>query len=91
MKLSSISRQATGLSHRPYKLLALRGGTGGSACHSGLWKMHEPLWGSFESCAPISSALPERSISPRRGRLETGQQDTILPHTLSQVTSGGPR
>jgi hypothetical protein len=42
--------------------------------------LRDPLWGSFASCAPISSALPERGCSARRGRLETGQQDAILPH-----------
>jgi hypothetical protein len=39
------------------------------------------LWGSFASCAPISSALLERGCPARRGRLETGQQDAILPHS----------
>jgi hypothetical protein len=32
------------------------------------------LWGSFASCASISSALFEACCSAARGRLETGQQ-----------------
>jgi hypothetical protein len=38
------------------------------------------LWGSFVSCAPISSALLGQDSAARTGRLETGQQDAILPH-----------
>ena len=35
-----------------------------------MWNLHEPLWGSFASCAPISSALPVRGYSAPRGRLK---------------------
>ena len=39
------------------------------------------LWGSFTSCsADFIGAL--RAVLPsHRGRLETGQQDAILPHS----------
>jgi hypothetical protein len=43
--------------------------------------MSENMWGSFASCAAISSALLGRECLVRRGRLETGQQDGILPHS----------
>jgi hypothetical protein len=30
-----------------------------------VWNLHEPCWGSFASCAPISSALLGRGYSAR--------------------------
>jgi hypothetical protein len=50
-----------------------------------MWNLHEQSWGSFASCASISSALFERVCSVPRGRLKTGLQGAILPHKLSLI------
>jgi hypothetical protein len=39
----------------------------------------DKLWAALQA-ASSSSALLGRGCSARRGRLETGQQDAILPH-----------
>jgi hypothetical protein len=60
--------------------------TGASAPRLGYG--YAALWGRLKTCAPIGNRRFQTRVAAQRGRLATGQQDTILPHKTEQSKTG---